>query len=347
MKCVLIILACLALTSCQKSSTTAPEAGAPESGKKLEIVYIPKQTGNPYFDDLAKGIEEAAGSLGHQFTMQGPATGEATSQIPIIKEQVQLGVDVIAISANSPDALNRALDEATTKGILVVTIDSDLTGNESHRAACVLQTDFSKIGASQVELLGSQIGYEGQIAILSATRDAPNQNVWIAGMREALKDPKYSKMKLVDIVYGDDQSEKSATETEALLSKHPNLRGIISPTSVGLAAAAKSIENAGVYPGGPNAKGGGLVLTGLSTPNQMKGYVEKGVVQSFQLWSPHDMGVLACHMASQIKSGKLKPAEGVEFDVPGLGKRTFGKNNVVILGPLLTFDKSNIAKYDF
>lgn len=342
----LFLSACFfALAGCQKPAKPEGETAIP--GQKLKIVYIPKQTANPYFDDLSRGMEEAAKQLGHEYAMIGPATGEATSQIPIIKEQIQRGVDIIAISANSPDALNRTLDDAAKRGILVITIDSDLTGNESYRAACVLQTDFSKVGASQVELLGSQIGYEGEIAILSATRDAPNQNTWIAGMKEALNDPKYAKMRLVDIVYGDDQSEKSATETEALLAKHPDLRGIISPTSVGLAAAAKSIENAGVYPGGPNAKGPGLVLTGLSTPKQMRGYVEKSVVQSFQLWSPYDMGVLACHMADQIKKGKLKPAEGVVFEVPGLGKRAFGKNNIVILGPLLTFDKSNIANYDF
>jgi rhamnose transport system substrate-binding protein len=254
---------------------------------------------------------------------------------------------VILLSASSPDALNTVLDEARAKGVTVVTVDSDLTGNESHRDAGVLPADFATIGPEQVELLGSMIEYRGEIAILSATVDAPNQNAWIAGMKEALQDPKYGSMKLVEIVYGDDEPQKSTTEFEALLSKHPNLRGVISPTSVGLAAAAQSLDLAGLYPGGTNAKGPGLVLTGLSTPNQLKTYVEKGVVQKFQLWSPKDAGYIAAHLGAQLRQKKLEPKEGVEFEAGKLGKRTFGKNATVISGPLTIFEKSNIANFDF
>ncbi|MBX3119869.1 MAG: substrate-binding domain-containing protein [Fimbriimonadaceae bacterium] len=346
---LLLPIAALVLAACQrpadelKSSTS----GTPTAGQKLKIVFIPKNSGNPYFDQVSAGFEEAAKAAGCEFTTVAPAKGDATSQIPIIKEQIQRKVDVIALSANSPDALNVVLDEAKAAGILVVTVDSDLTRNESHREACVLSPDAKQIGESQVELLGSQIGYEGDIAILSATHDAPNQNAWIAVMQEALKQPKYAKMKLVDTVYGDDQPEKSATEFEALLSKHSNLRGVISPTSVGLAAAAQALETSGKFPGGPKASGAGLFLTGLSTPNQLKKFVEGGVIQAFQLWSPRDMGVLCCNVAIAIKQGKLTPGDGVEFDDPKLGKQKFGTNNVINISPLTTFDKSNIANFDF
>jgi rhamnose transport system substrate-binding protein len=309
----------------------------------VQIVFIPKNTGNPYFDQVAAGLEES----GFAFDTQAPATNESTSQIPIIKDQVQRGADLIVISANSPDALNEALDQAREKGVTVVTVDSDLTGNESHRDFAVLSTDFALIGPAQLELLASQINYEGEFAVLSATRDAPNQNAWIAGMRESLKDPKYSKMKLIAVVYGDDEPQKSSTEAEGLLSKYPNLRGIIAPTSVGLAAAAQVLENSGNYPGGPNAKNGGIVLTGLSTPNQMKKAVEKGVVAKFQLWDPANMGKIAAFLGTQVHKGTLTLKEGDEIEVPDHGKVTVGPKNVIFAGPLLTFDKANINDYSF
>jgi rhamnose transport system substrate-binding protein len=254
---------------------------------------------------------------------------------------------VIAITPNSPDALNSALDDANAKGVLVITVDADLTNNETHRAACVLPTDFAGVGSSQLDVLASELPAGGDFAILSATRDASNQNAWIDGIKKGLTDPKYSKLKLVDVVYGDDQPAKSATEAEGLFSKYPNLRGIISPTSAGLAAAAQSLDTAGLYPGGPQAKNGGIVLTGLSTPNQMKKFIDKGVVGKFQLWSPHDMGVLACYLADQMKAGKLKVTDGTEVDVPGIGKHKFDAKGVITAGPLVTFDKSDIAKYNF
>lgn len=332
--------ALLAGCGSSNSASPSPSGSEPASEAKTKLVFIPKNTGNPYFNQVAKGFE---GAEGIEFDTQAPATGDATSQLSVIKDQVQRGVNVIVLSANSPDALNEALDQAKAKGVMIVTVDSDLTGNESHRDVAVLPTDFSKIGPSQVELLGKSIDYEGEFAILSATTDAPNQNAWIAGMKETLKDPKYAKMKLVDIVYGDDEPQKSSTEAESLLTKHPNLRGIISPTSVGLAAAAQVLENAGVYPGGPKATGKGVVLTGLSTPNQMKKAVAKGVVASFQLWDPADMGAIAAYIGA--KKLTLKP--GDSFEVPGKGKFTVGEKNIVYAGSLLTFDKSNIDKYDF
>ena len=345
----------VAIVGCSKEEPVTKEAsnspgastGPAASGGSLKIVFIPKNTGNPYFKPVIQGFEDASKEIKADFTTTAPATGDATSQIAIIKDQIQRGVDVIAIAPNSPDALNNVLDEAKKKGITILTVDADLDKNESHRDAAVLSTDFSKIGESQVELLGSLIGYEGPFAILSATTDAPNQNVWIAKMKETLKLPKYAKMKLVDTVYGDDQPEKSTTVCEGLLSTHPDLRGIISPTSVGLAAAAQTIKLAGVYPGGPHATGKGLQLTGLSTPNQLKAFVNSGVVTSFQLWSPHDMGYIATYLGQAIHTGKLKAAKGVEIDVPNLGKRKLEKNNVISAGPLVTFDKSNIGKYDF
>ncbi len=344
---LLLIGMVLAVVGCQKEEPVTGKTAPSGGGAGLKIVYIPKNTGNPYFKDVIKGFEDASKELKAEFTTTAPATGDATSQISFIKDQIQRGVDVIAISPNSPDALNPVLDQAKAKGITVITVDADLSGNESHRDAAVLSTDFSKLGESQVELMGSLIGYEGNFAILSATTDAPNQNVWIAGMKEALKNPKYAKMKLIDTVYGDDDAQKSTTECEALLSKHPDLRGIISPTSVGLAASAQTIQLAGVFPGGPKAIGKGVQLTGLSTPNQLKKFVKDGAVTSFQLWSPHDMGYIAAFLGDQIHGGKLKAAEGVDFTAGTLGKRTLGKLNVVNAGPLVTFDKSNIDKYDF
>ena len=342
----LIILAMLAVVGCNRTGTPSIPASSATAGKP-KVVFIPKNSGNPYFSEVDRGFADAAKDFGFEYTTVAPATADATSQIPIIKEQVQRGVNVIAIAANSPDALNPALDEARSRGITVITVDADLVGNETHRDAAILPTNFDDIGAAQVELLGQQIGYEGEFAILSATTDAPNQNAWIATMKTVLTQPKYAKLKLIDTVYGDDEPQKSTTECEALLAKHPTLRGIISPTSVGLAAAAQVLERSGAYPGGAQAKGKGLVLTGLSTPNQLKKFVKNGVLNSFQLWSPRNEGYLAAVVGLQIHDKKLTPAADGTADAGKLGKLTFTKKLELYAGPLTTFDATNIDQFDF
>jgi rhamnose transport system substrate-binding protein len=232
----------------------------------LKIVYVGKNTGNPYFDSITGGFQDACKQLGCDFLFVAPATAEATSQIPIIEAQIQRGVNVIAIAPNSPDALDQVLDEARAKKILVLTVNGDIVGNETHRDANILPVDFTKTGPDQVELMGSMIGYKGEIAILSATTEAPDQNTWIAAMNKTLKeDPKYKDMKLVATVYGDDQPEKSTTEMEALLSNYPDLVGVIAPTTVGVAAAAQVVQQRGIADK--------VHVTGLGLPSEMRDFI--------------------------------------------------------------------------
>jgi len=307
----------------------------------LKIVYVGKNTGNPYFDSITGGFEDACKQLGCDFQFVAPATAEATSQIPIIEAQIQRGVNVIAIAPNSPDALNQVLDEARAKNILVLTVNGDIVGNEGHRDANILPVDFTKTGPSQVELLGSMIDYKGEIAILSATTEAPDQNTWIAAMKDALaNDPKYKDMKLDTIVYGDDQPEKSTTEMESLLSNYPNLVGVISPTTVGVAAAAQVVQQRGIADK--------LHLTGLGLPSEMRDFIKDGTVKAFQLWSPYNEGWLAAYFADGLSKGTIKNEVGQKFDVPNLGTITILDKNVMnTQADLTTFTADNIDQFNF
>ena len=328
-KPVLVLVAALAMT-------TVAIAADP-----LKIVYIGKNTGNPYFDSITGGFKDACKSLGCEFEFVAPATAEATSQIPFIEAQIQRGVKVIGIAPNSPDALNQVLDAAKAKGILVITVNGDLVGNEGHRAATILPVDFTKTGPNQVELMGSLIGYKGDIAILSATTEAPDQNTWIKAMNETLKtNPKYKDMHLVATVYGDDQPEKSTTEMEALLSNFPNLKGVIAPTTVGVAAAAQVVQS--------RKLADKIKVTGLGLPSEMRGFIKDGTVKAFQLWSPYNEGWLAVHFAIGVLNGSVKNEVGGTFEVPTLGKITIVEKNAMnTQAELTTFDASNIDKFNF
>ena len=165
--------------------------------------------------------------------------------------------DAIVISANDANAVVPALQKAKAAGIKVVTYDSD-TAPEG-RDLFINQAAAEDLGRSQVQLLAKQIGPEGgEIAILSATPNATNQNAWIEFMKDELSKPEYSKFKLVKTAYGNDDDQKSFEETQGLLQAYPDLKGIISPTTVGIAAAARYLQ-------GSDAKGK-VKLTGLGTP---------------------------------------------------------------------------------
>jgi rhamnose transport system substrate-binding protein len=179
--------------------------GGQKSGGKNKIYFIPKNLGNPYFVALSSGFEQAIKELDpsgskYEYIFTGPATPEATSQIEYVEAAVQNGAKAIFIAANSNDALNGTFDDARKKGVRIYIINQDIPGSETHRDAAILPVNFATIGSAQLDLLSNLIGGSGDFAILSATTDAPDQNVWVAQMKDLMSNSKYSGMKLVDVV---------------------------------------------------------------------------------------------------------------------------------------------------
>jgi rhamnose transport system substrate-binding protein len=158
-------------------------------------------------------------------------------------------------------------------------------------------------------------------------------------MKEELKKPEYKDIKLVKVAYGDDDDQKSFQETQGLIQAYPNLAGIISPTTVGVAAAARYLST--------SPQKGKLKLTGLGFPNQMRKFVENGTLEEFQLWVPKDVGYLAGYAAVALASGVITGKEGEKFTAGRLGEYTIGKNGEIVLGPLTTFNADNIDEFDF
>jgi rhamnose transport system substrate-binding protein len=223
------------------------------------------------------------------------------------------------------------------RGIAVVSYDSDTL--PTARQIFCNQANTEAIGRIEVDILGKEIGYKGDVAILSAASTATNQNAWIVFMKKELALPKYSGMHLVTTVYGNDDPALSTTVAQGLLTKYPNLRGIIAPTTVGIKAAAQVVDVAG--------KKGKVIVTGLGTPNDMRKYVLNGTVPAFALWNPADLGYLAEYAAHLLAEGMLKAKVGATFKAGKLGSYTVGAGGQVLLGPPYVFNAGNIGKFHF
>ena len=317
-------------------STAAADASATIK-KGLKTVSMPKQLGNPYEEIEHGGVQKALTELGGSDRIVGPTDAGASSQVPLINSVVQQKPDALIIAGNDPNAVAPALKQAATRGVKVVAMDSDVAPDA--RTVFINQTSAPLIGKGQVELISKQIGGKGEIAILSATANATNKNTWIKYMKEELKKPAYKDVKLVKVAYGDDDDQKSFQETQGLLQAYPNLKGIISPTTVGVAAAARYLST--------SPQKGKVKLTGLGFPNQMRKFVKDGTVEEFQLWVPKDVGYLAGYAAASLASGMITGKEGESFKAGKLGTRKIGANGEIVLGPPQRFNKDNIDQFKF
>jgi len=315
-------------------------AGAPEAvpeDEDLRIALLVKSLGNAFFEAARDGAMEAAEELGDvEIIYQGPDEPTAEGQIEIIDSLIAQGVHAIAISSNDPDALVPATQRAQAAGIEVVTFDSDI--HPDGRSVFLAPSDDELIGRSQVQAMAEMIDYQGQIAILSASATATNQNIWIEYMQQELEEPEYSDMELVDIVYGDDLSDQSYREAMGLFSSYPDLAGIISPTTVGVAATARAIEDEGLV--------GQVQLTGLGLPSEMSQYVQDGVSQQVALWNPIELGYGITYIAYHLVRGNAEAAPGAVIPLGELGEVELDEELVTFVGEPFVFDASNIADFE-
>ncbi len=340
---VVLLSASAVLAACSSSGSSSPSSGSssPSSSgalkKSLKVFVIPKNLGNPYFTlaDSVKtgGALAALGTLGESGTETSGTAATPASQIPAIQAAVTKGANALIVSATDPSALCPTLKAAMAKGITVVTYDSDAP---ACRDIFINQASSQAIGETEVDLLAKEIHDTGEIGIVSAAASATNQNTWIGYMKQELK--KYPKMKLVSTVYGNDDPTTATQVTQGLLQHYPNLKGIISPTTVGILAAAQVLDTSKYK--------GKVALTGLGTPVAMKKYVLDGTVQKFELWNPANLGYLAAYAAVNFASKKITGASGQTLSAGKLGSFTIGADHTILLGPPLVFTKSNINDYN-
>src|SRR4051812_48465850 len=331
------LVAGLALSACGSDNSNDSSSGGGGGGDiKGTFTFLPKNLGNPYFDTSDNAGKEAVESWGGKYQQVGPDTASPDAQVPFINTAAQQGVAALIVSANDKEAICDALNEARDAGTKVVTFDSDT--NPECRDLFINQATADGIAKVQVDMIAEQIGDAGEIAILSAAANATNQNAWIDQMKTLLASD-HPNIQLVDVVYGNDDDQTSFDKTAALLQAHPNLKGIISPTTVGIAAAARYLSTS-------DAKGK-VMLTGLGTPNQMKEYVKDGTVKEFALWNPADLGTLAAFAAKALVDGDIKGDEGDTFTAGDLGDFTVDADHTVLLGEPFRYNADNIDDFDF
>ncbi len=330
MKKLIAMLLCLAMVFALAACTPA------DSGD-VTYAIVCKDAQNPYMARMVTGFKAACEAMGITAIEKSPETTSADDQITIINELVAQGVKGIAIAANDEAALKGAIENAKAQGVVVVTLDSDTQGSQMF----VNQAGVTEVAQVLVDSVADMCGEDGgEFAILSASSTATNQNAWIAAMQEILKGSEYANLTLVEIVYGDDESQKSTDEMQNLMTKYPNLEVVCCPTTVGILAAAQVVTNTADCT---------IKVAGLGLPSEMKEYVgDDKACPYMYLWNPIDVGNCGAYMIKAIADGKVGDV-GTSFtaDNNTTYEVTAGDPAAkqIIVGPPFKFDGSNIADW--
>jgi rhamnose transport system substrate-binding protein len=308
--------------------------GGGGGGGPKKICMMPKLVGIPYFNAAEKGAKEAAEELGVELVYDGPTEAKAALQSQMIEQWIQQQCGAITVAANDPDALAPAMKKAGEAGIATGAWDADVA--KEARDVFVNQATFEAIGYKMVDLMAEQTSSKGKFLVVTGSLTAPNQVAWLEAMRERMKE-KYPEMSIASVEPGEEDLQLGIDITKNYLRANPDTTGVFGITSVALPGAAEAVEQEGLE--------GEVAVTGLSTPNEMKPYLESGVVEKFALWNTVDLGYLAVHVANAQIEGNL-PKSGT-FKAGRLGEVEMLAEDEVLLGPPLVFTQENIDEYNF
>jgi rhamnose transport system substrate-binding protein len=314
----------------------------------VKMILLPKFMGLAVFDEANQGAQEAHAELKNPETLlyTGPTPENSVAgQIQIVNDAVAQGQDAIMISNNASDQIVPAVNQARAAGMTVVTWDSPIPSAEGERLY-VAPMDFSQTGRLMADMALNILGADGgKFAVLSASADAANQNAWIADMQEALKEPKYAKLQLLDVVYGNDNWDTSYGQALLLVAKYPDMKLIMSPTVVGIKAGAQALQDAGLC--GKAGETPKVVISGLGLPSEMASFAKNGCAPQFALWSFVDLGYLTYYATYMLHTGTMRGEKGEQFEAGRLGVYTIENdpNRAAGLRVLLGFkiyDKNNV-----
>jgi rhamnose transport system substrate-binding protein len=301
--------------------------------------------GNLVFDQAHEGAQEAQAELQNPGKLDyvGPtADNSVAGQIEIMTNAPTQGVKAVMLSNNAGDQIGPAAEAAREAGLTVVTWDASIPSAQGEQVF-VAQVDFDETGVVMADMARNILGEDGgQFAVLSASPDASNQNAWIAALQETLTKPEYANLELLDVVYGNDQSEDSYNQALALVAKYPDMELIMAPTTIGIVAASKAMQDEGLCET--------VKVSGLGLPSEMVEFTLNGCAPEFALWSFVDLGYLTYYTTYLLATGQMEAAEGVQFRAGRMGDYTITKDPTrdnglrVLMGPFTKYNKDNVQQ---
>ena len=119
-------------------AASSQEAGADvKSVQGLTIAFVPKLTGNAFFESANKGAQKYAKEWGFTVDYQGSPNASVADEVQVINNAAASGVDGICVSSVDATGLDSALSDAAAMGVTIGTWDSDVS--DSARTIMVFQ----------------------------------------------------------------------------------------------------------------------------------------------------------------------------------------------------------------
>ena len=349
----MILVLCMALTLVAPAFA---EGKSPVDG--MTVAFIPKVSGNSFFEAANDGAQKYAADWGLTVDYIGSPDASVTTQLELIQQAIDKGVDAICISSVDATGLDEKLMEAQDAGIYVSTWDSDVSPNAralmiSQGTADVLGPMLVEMGVESLKERGVDVTGEVKYVWHFSNPSVADQNSWYVAGDEYIKANYPSWVAVNEPFYSNQDPAQSVSVGESIFEAYPDIDLIICNDSTALPGQCGAAQNKGLT-------AENVTITGFCPPSGMTTYLENGICTRWGLWDCGIQGALGCYLAAYVSAGNTVKVGDV-VNVPGIGdvtilangdlvagQETAAENNGVVLLPeRVVFTAENVANYPF
>ena len=223
----------------------APKAGA----KKITVASITYTTEIEWFYILEQNYKQVASELGIELIQLDPGAKPPT-QVDMIEQMTQKGVDAILISPVDPQVIKAAVEEAMKKGIYVL-----IQGQERETvpwSTANFGYNEKQMGTltGEIAAAGFKAKYPGAKSAKLAVLGDPgwaSSNIRMGGAREAFIKglPGVKVDVVIDGVMGS-TIETATNVIETALQQHPDLRAVVGINDDAAIGAVGAMQQKGI-----------------------------------------------------------------------------------------------------
>ncbi|NRF94309.1 substrate-binding domain-containing protein [Paenibacillus frigoriresistens] len=312
-----VLVAVISMSSCTKQKETIPT----EQKKHLEVI-LRSQNGD-YWKTVKMGAEVAAKEFDVALDFRAPGDeADVKGQIALMEQSISSGPDAIVLAANGYKELSGVVDDASTRGIPVITIDSEV---ENRKAKSFIGANNYEAGQLAGKQLIQLAGTSGDIAIVSFMQGERNTELREQGLLEELS--KYPDVKVIDKVYSMTDYELAAQLTHNMMEKYPQLDGIVALNEISSIGVAHAIQSM-------NLQDKVKIITFDSTSEELE-LLQEGVIQATIIQNPFSIGYLGVKNAVEASKGKKVPSR-VDTGIKAIDlNNMFWSDNQKLLFPFI------------
>ncbi len=295
MKSLLRITAVLVLLSIAFSLVAVEAQGVTfEKKDPFKIGYSVYDMQQPYWQEYARGVQEAAEAAGAEFVLSDQKSSQET-QVSGSLDLINQGISALVVSPVQPSALPAAIDAAHAASIPVIIGD---VGAEGDYDAFVLSDNYEggRMAAQHmVELLQDKPAPREVLMILLHPGSAVGE-VRAAGFRDELA--LHEGFVLVAELNGNDTVEGGFQVTRDTLAANPNLVGVYAtndPEAIGASQALKQAGKNGVSD---------VLLIGFNGDAPALELIQSGEMAATIRQDPYGQGKAAVEAALALLNGE-------------------------------------------